>query len=109
MSRSYRKHPGFGLSSGKMSPWKRRVNRQFRRREKQVLHMENFESLPINLNEIEGLWASPCDGKIYWSNILHPLYRQLKAIEWMRKDCLYSDEYRDKMANWFLHNRWRNK
>ena len=83
MARSRRKNPGFPYCSGHMKPWKVQVNRRFRRKAKQMIHTNNFERVPLRLNEIETLWSSPSDGRIYAYSLVRAEKNPDERTEWL--------------------------
>jgi len=66
MSNSRRKTPIFGIGGGSEKKDKRFANRIFRRRTKTKIAMEQFENLPVYMDEAMNVWAMSKDGKYYW-------------------------------------------
>lgn len=69
MSRSRRKTPIRGWT---MSPsekeYKRHHNRRFRRITRERLQCEDYDSAPVDPNEISNVWNWSKDGKYWWGN-----------------------------------------
>ena len=70
MSRSRKKTPIFGWCGKSEKKDKRFANRMFRRKEKVKIAMEQYEKLPIDMDEIMNVWAMSKDGKGYWKEAL---------------------------------------
>ena len=68
MSRSKRKTKYFGNAGGSEKKDKRLANRMFRKLEKTKIAMQQFEKLPVYMNEVMNVWAMAKDGKSYWKN-----------------------------------------
>jgi hypothetical protein len=66
MSRSRRKTPIGGHASESEKQDKRKANRKFRRREKNMIKKGNYDNLPVNMNEIINVWDMGKDGKAYF-------------------------------------------
>lgn len=68
MSRSKRKVKIFGNCGHSEKQDKRRANRAFRRKQRVAIHKEDFEKLPIDLEEVASIWSMSKDGKSYWED-----------------------------------------
>ena len=66
MSRSRRKTPIFGNASHSEAKDKKIANRMFRKRTRNKIAMEQFEQLPLKLDDVLNVWAMAKDGKGYW-------------------------------------------
>lgn len=63
MSRSRKKTPVCGNAGGS-EKWDKRINnRMFRHREKICIASEQWDRLPINMNEVRSTWDMKKDGK----------------------------------------------
>jgi len=70
MSRSRKKTPIFGNAGGSEKKDKRLANRMFRRKEKVKIATEQYNDLPIKMDEVMNSWVMSKDGKSYWKNAL---------------------------------------
>jgi hypothetical protein len=68
MSKSKRKTPIFGIAGGSEKQDKRLANRMFRRKAKVKIIAEDYENLPVRLDEVIDAWCMAKDGKTYWAN-----------------------------------------
>ena len=66
MSKSKRKTPIFGNAGHSEKRDKRCANRMFRRKEHVKISMEQYDSLPIYMDEVMNAWSMSKDGKSYW-------------------------------------------
>ena len=95
MSRSKKKHPGGGnANSTRQKQFKKQEHKAERHAVKQRLNTaieadilgQDINVLLPHPKEYGNEWASPRDGKQYWTRWKKPLQQYLKDIvEWMRK------------------------
>ena len=68
MSRSTRKTKIFGHAGKTEKQDKRHANRAFRRKQNSVIKTEEFDKLPLDVEEVAPIWSMSKDGKSYWQN-----------------------------------------
>lgn len=82
MARSHKKTPICGNAGGS-EKWDKRINnRMFRRREKVCIATEQWDRLPINMNEIRSTWSMNKDGKNWfgWMKYTNFIYRSRRGF-----------------------------
>lgn len=80
MSRSYKKHPGGGITTSLSDkPGKKIAHRQYRHYYKEKIRHEEYDNIEPRCYK-ENIWNYPKDGKQYWSE-----GETWNNGEWMRK------------------------
>lgn len=56
----------FGNAGGSEKQDKRHANRSFRRKQNSAIKTEEFDKLPLDVEEVAPIWSMSKDGKSYW-------------------------------------------
>lgn len=66
MSRSKKKNPFTTICGGSNKADKSIANRKFRRLSSRMIHNQDFENLPVDLDEISDTWDFSTDGLAFY-------------------------------------------